>query len=421
MKRQLSALAVMALACVYPALAGAQAGCTIQAPDRVDTNQSFTLCGPSGSGYEYDWSGPGLEYETARCVTAQVQTAGTYEYLLVITRNGRELDRCKKTINVGASTGGARSCAITGPTSIRAGQSARLCGPGEALHTYSWTGPNGFRATGACATVTEAGTYYLTSQNVATGSRRQCTHRLTVVGGELDCISGPTTIAIGGTARLCAPSRGNITYRWTGPAGFSAFGRCATVDEPGTYTVSMRDEQSGRSEQCSQTLTRTGQDDGGTGEDPDEVVWDNCPRPLQFWSEMFDDASGGGDLSQADLRAIARHVDDHSANFNWRDDLDGMRQALRPSSPLTRRKQVARQFAALLANVAAGELNVTPAGRNQIRLDLDTQVDFPGATTLRDLISITDRTLRGGRGDYSRLNSTLTRINRGQGIGPVCD
>jgi hypothetical protein len=162
-----------------------------------------------------------------------------------------------------------------------------------------------------------------------------------------------------------------------------------------------------------------GNDNGG--ENPDEVVYDNCPRPLQFWRDVFDDASGSGDLSAADLRAIARWIDDHSAYFNWGDDLQGMRQVLRPGFPMTRGKQLTRQYAALLANVAAGELGVTPRGRNQIGLDLDTPVDFAGGTTLRDLISLTDRTLRSRRGNFSRLNSQLTQINRGQGIGPVCD
>jgi len=151
------------------------------------------------------------------------------------------------------------------------------------------------------------------------------------------------------------------------------------------------------------------------------VINDNCPRPLSFWLDVFDDARGSGDLSAADLRAIARWVDDHSNYFNWGDDLQGMRQALMPGSPMTRSKQVARQYAAFLANVAAGELGVTPEGRNQIGLDLDTRIDFRGASTLRDLMRMTERTLSGRRGSYSQLNSKLTQVNRGQGIGPVCD
>jgi hypothetical protein len=439
------AFAVFALAASFiflPRASSAQAPCAIDAPSRVGIDQAFTLCGPTGGGYRYEWYGPGLDADAgARCVTARVRDSGTYEYLLVVKRNGQELDRCKKVVNVGNSAGGAGSCSITGPTSIQAGQSARLCAPDDGLHIYRWTGPNGFTSTSACVNVTEEGTYYLTSRNRLTGSSRQCTHRLDVIGasggGESDCISGPTSIPRNGTAELCAPSRGAATYRWTGPRGFTGSERCVTIDEPGTYTVSIRGGFTGREERCSLTVRSRGWGGGGGGgggggwgggggndngdENPDDVVWDNCPRPFQFWRDLYDDANGSGDLSSADLRAIARWVDDHSTYFNWRDDLQGMRQALLPESPMTRSKQLARQYAALLANVAAGELGATPQGRNQISLDLDTQVDFAGAATLRDLISMTDRVLGGRRGSFSRLNAKLTQINRGQGIGPVCD
>lgn len=429
MKPQLLAVCtLLASLFMLPGISSAQDECLIDAPSQVGIDQGFTLCGPTGSGYRYEWFGPGLDTDAVtRCVTARVRDSGTYEYLLIIKRNGREVDRCKKVINVGRSTGGAGSCSITGPTSIQAGQSARLCAPDDGLHTYRWTGPNGFTSTATCVTVTAEGTYTLTSRNRLTGSSRQCTHRLDVIGanggGESDCISGPTTLPRNGTARLCAPSRGSATYRWTGPNGYTASGRCATVEQPGTYTVTIREEFTDRVDRCSQTVRRGGWNDGDdTGEEnPDEEIWDNCPRPLQFWRDVFDDANGSGDLSLADLRAIARWVDEHSTYFNWRDDLQGMRQALRPASPMTRSKQLARQYAALLANVAAGELGATPQGRNQIGLDLDTRIDYSGSATLRDLIARTDRTLGGRRGSFSGLNAKLTQINRGQGIGPVCD
>lgn len=420
--RGLGTVVVAALAwisVVPPALA--QTTCKITSPSSAEVNQSFTLCGPTGRAYTYEWYGPGLNYDNeTRCVTARVATSGTYEYVLVIRQDNTEVDRCKKVINVGGSTGGARSCEITGPSSIQAGESARLCGPNDGLHTYSWTGPGNYTASGPCITVVEEGTYYLTSRNSLTGSSRQCTHRLTVVGQASTCdISGPSTIAEGTTVRLCAPTRGNTSYRWTGPRGFTASTRCITAEEPGQYSVALRDPSSGRTERCSQTLVLSG---NGTGDDqdPDEVVWDNCPRDLQFWRRVFGNG-GSVELSQADLRAIARFVDERSAYFNWRDDLQGMRQALSPGGSMTRRKQVVRQFAALLANVAAGELGLLAGGREQIGLDPNTRVNYTGATTLRELIALTDRTLNAQRGNYARLNSALTLINRGRGIGPVCE
>jgi len=408
----------------------AQTSCTITAPSSAGINQTFTLCGPTGSRYTYEWYGPGVEVDNeTRCVTARVPNSGTYEYVLVVSRDGAELDRCTKIVNVGGSTGGARSCAISGPGSIQAGETARLCAPNDGLHSYRWTGPSGFTATTSCVTVDEEGTYFLTSRNNVTGSSRQCTHRLSVVGGPTgggDCdISGPTSIRRGGSARLCAPARDNVSYRWTGPRNFNGTARCVTVDEPGTYTVAVRNLTSGRTERCSQRLFLAGDGPGdGTGDDqdPDEVIWDNCPRDLQFWRRAFNQERGGSGvagLSLADLRAIARSVDERSAFWNWRNDVDGIRQALNPATPLTRHKQVARQYAALLANVAAGEIGLQ--GGERIALDLDTRVSFAGATTLRELIALTDNMLRARRGNYAGLNATLTAINAGRGIGPVCE
>ncbi|HET9250747.1 MAG TPA: hypothetical protein VFP58_01350 [Candidatus Eisenbacteria bacterium] len=411
---------VTALCCLVASPCLAQTDCLIDGPASVGLDQTFTMCAPQGTDYEYDWYGPGLVGNAqARCVTARVGVARSYEYLLVISRYGTEVDRCKRIVNAGGVTGGARSCAINGPGSIRVGETARLCANDDGLHTYTWTGPGYFQQTGACVNVNVDGTYYLTSRNDITGSTRQCTHQLSVVGSEADCVSGPTAIDRGETARLCAPPRTNTAYRWTGPAGFTATTSCVTVDDPGTYRVAMRNQTSGRTERCSQSLAFYDGGSGG-GEDPDEIVWDNCPRTLPFWREVFR-TNGSGDLSLADLRSIARWVDEHSTYFNWTNDLEGMRQALSPASPLTRRKQVARQYAAMLANAAAGELNLTPAGRTEIGLDLDTRVSFPGATMLRDLAALTDRTLRAARGNLARLNSTLTAVNQGRNIGPVCE
>ena len=418
-------IGLMYLVAATPSIA--QTACGITAPSSVGTNQSFTLCGPSGGGYEYEWYGPGLgNANETRCVTARVSSSGTYEYLLVLRVDGAEVDRCKRIVNVGGSTGGAGSCAITGPTSIESGASARLCAQNDGLHTYSWTGPDGFTATGACITVDQGGTYYLTSRNSLTRSVRQCVHQLTVVGmpGRGDCdITGPVSIAEGSTAQLCAPARSNATYRWTGPQGFTASTRCPTVDAAGTYYVTIRNSNSGRTERCSHTLDLAGT---GTGDDQDadEAAWDNCPRPLRFWRGVFGSNQRGGDvdgMTPSELRRIAQRVDEMSTFFNWTNDVDGMRTALSPGSPLTRRKQVARQYAALLANVATGELNLGSRGVEGIGLDLDTPVNFGAARTVRELIALTDRMLRANRGNYSRLNSTLTQINNAQGIGADCE
>jgi len=416
-----TALAV--LLSLLPSLVLAQPPCDITAPASVDYNETFTLCGPTGARYEYEWYGPGVAPNSrTRCITARISQTGTHEFLLIISRDDNELTRCRKLVNVGGATGGARSCEISGPNSIRFGERAQLCGPDDGLHTFRWEGPDGYTATSACINVREEGTYFLTSRNKVTGRTRQCTHRLSVVGSpdETCDITGPSVIPAGSTVQLCAPSRGNTSYQWTGPGNFSSSSRCITVGDPGVYSVRLRNSSSGQVERCSRTLTLSG-DDGDGVEDPDGVVYDNCPRDYIFWRNAFTSPGRGGAFSQVELRDIARMIDDRSRYFNWGNDVQGAREALSPASPLTRRKQVARQFAALLANVAAGELGLVAENGDQVGLDPDTRVTYPGVTSIRELITRTERLLSSGRGSFARLHSTLNAINRGRGIESTCE
>jgi hypothetical protein len=279
-------------------------------------------------------------------------------------------------------------------------------------------------STDACVTVSREGTYYLTSRNPFTGSSRQCTHHLSVVGGTVpggDCaITGPAVVADGGTARLCAPSRANTTYRWTGPGAFTATSRCITVSGTGTYSLTMRSQTTGRTERCTHQLGGSWEDDPDG--DPDQPYVENCPRNFQFWRRAFAGGTSSG-LSTADQQAIAREVDRRSSYFNWSNDVQGLRSALSPAAPLTRRKQIARQYAALLANMAAGDLGVGDGLNNEghIGLDADTNISFEGASTIGELAALTDRWLAQNRGNFAQLNSTLNRINRGLGIGTVCE
>jgi hypothetical protein len=471
----------------------AHAACTISGPNTAIVNQSFTLCGPAISNSTYEWYGPGLNSSAyTRCVDVEGLGRGAYEFTLIRRVNDVEVERCTKVVNVGGSTGGTSSCAITGPETIDEGQTATLCAPQDGLHSYTWTGPNGMTSSAACINVSEEGVYNLTSRNRLTNSVRTCSHRLTVAGygggttGPCD-ISGPTTIPVGSSVQLCAPSLSNTTYRWTGPNGFVSSGRCITADEGGTYWVTLRNNTTGRTTRCSQVLTEvsgnsgncdisgpttitagttvqicapnyasttfrwTGPDgfvsssrcigvnDGGTyyltmtnrntgritrcsqvmtvvgqgGEDdPDGTVYENCPRGFQFWRNVANQA-GNRDLNRSELSRLAAAIDARSSYFNWSNDVTGLRQALSPASPLTRRKQVIRQYAALLANVSAAQMGLNEADGTSIGLDLDTPVNFGGASTVGELIALTDRLLTGNRGDFAKLNSTLNLLNRG--------
>src|SRR6185503_16857568 len=123
----------------------------------------------------------------------------------------------------------------------------------------------------------------------------------------------------------------------------------------------------------------------------DEVVSDNCPRTVQFWSVACGTVGerSADRMSPRELRAIAANIDARSRHFNWTNDLTGFCAALNPPRPMTQRKRLVRQYAALLANVAAGD-GYTSDGDSSIGLDLDTPVRYGRANTIRELIDLVE-------------------------------
>jgi hypothetical protein len=413
-------VAGMVLALALGALPVA-ADCTIQGPTEVSVDESFTLCGPSGTQYSYEWHGPGVPAGTyTRCITITGRTSGTYQYELTVWTNDRNPERCRRVVRVGGGAGGTMECTIEGPTTLRAGTTVELCGPRSSVHSYRWTGPAGFTATSRCVRVSRTGVYDLNVRNVVTGFVRECSHRLEALGDDGgasgECaITGPQSLPETGAARLCAQLISGASYRWTGPRSFQSTARCVNVSWPGTYAVTIRDLQGEWTRRCSFTLQDRGDDDG---EDPDAPLGDNCPRALNFWRQACRDR---GDVSLQELRELARDVDGRSRYFNWSDDVAGLCQALSPRGPMTRRKSVARQFAALLANVSAGSNGVTLSDGSQIGLDLQTSVQFRGTRTIAQLITQIDQLLLSQRGNFANAAQTLHEINSGRGIGRVCE
>ncbi|MEO5618786.1 MAG: hypothetical protein ABIS67_13545 [Candidatus Eisenbacteria bacterium] len=407
------------------------AGCPIDGPNAVAANQSFTLCGISGGGYTYEWQGQGLTTSSAsRCVTVGGRIAGSYDYQLIVRRFGVELERCNHTVTVGGGGGyGSPACAIDGPTVVRQGMNVQLCAPSSSDAIYRWDGPNDFTATSRCVVVHVPGTYYLTVRSRSTGAEDQCSHRLSSAetGNEGCTISGPASIVRGNTVELCSQSFTNSTYSWTGPGAMRSSQRCIRVTAPGVYRLAIRSLSSGVVRECSFTL-----DDAGGGgyndDDPDDgdmETSDNCPRAVPFWQQQCRRTASGrpinpNDFDLEDLRVIARRIDERSTYFNWTDDVNGLCAALNPAAPLTHRKQAIRHLVALEANVAAGELGVTTRGGDGISLDPATSIKVPSANTIGELIALSERMLARGRGSFSTLSQRLNAVNRGRGIGPVC-
>ncbi len=315
-------------------------------------------------------------------------------------------------------------CAITGPTAVAAGQGFTLCAPYG--YQYQWFGPMIEASTTArCVALPalERGAYVyvlvLREAGVEIGRCRQIVNVGGSTGGVQSCtISGPNVVTQGAVAELCASGTfGLHSFEWNGPGIQRSTESCIQVTRPGTYTLTTRNSLTGSRRTCTHVLAVTNPGDVG---DPDAVVSDNCPRTLQFWMRQLDGRSNGTnvELGATTLRGIAARVDAHSSYFNWTNDVNGLSQALNPPRPMTQRKRLARQYAALLANVAAGEQS-TVDGSTVIGLDLDTPVNATSAVTIGELMDQAETILVTGRGNFNRTANTLAQINAGRGIGTV--
>jgi hypothetical protein len=316
------------------------------------------------------------------------------------------------------STSFAQSqCAITGPSST-CGVPVQLCGPVGDFE-YQWTGPNMFQASTQCISVSEPGTYTLRLFDMNNGLwEAPCSHTL-ASGTSGSCqISGPTTGCSGSPVELCGPD-GNLTYAWSGPGGFSASTRCVSVTQSGTYSLVVASGgcasapclQSVQFSECRQFM--------------------NCPRTAKFWRRQCG-GRGPAPLTRDQLSAVAGWVDNRSRAFDWQDDLSGFRRVLQPASGHDyARDRARRQFAAVLANVAANSLGLrTPQGQG-FGLDPATQVGGSnGSFTLGSWIDQTDARLaalagrstrhREVRQAYKAIASVAWAINHGRGMGAVC-
>jgi hypothetical protein len=171
-----------------------------------------------------------------------------------------------------------------------------------------------------------------------------------------------------------------------------------------------------------------------TVQSQDELV--NCPRSAGFWSQQCAQKGNGSTKFSLQLvRVIAEHVDDLSAFFEWPAgmELEGLCATIPPDPPMSPKKQAKRQFAALLANVCAGDLELVPANDEPIYLSRDTEIFCPGlsAGTIGELLVEVDQSLLdlepllekdpGVRSTYGAIANCLDDINNGIGIGETCD
>ncbi|MEO1261201.1 MAG: gliding motility-associated C-terminal domain-containing protein [Bacteroidota bacterium] len=196
---------------------------------------SVTLMANSDTpGVTYEWTGPGGFTSTEQ----NPMTSAIGVYNLVVTGpngcTGEEIATVDGDSDVpdASADGGTLDCS-TNDIDL-AGNSNT---PGV---TYAWEGPNGFTSNMQNPTVANPGTYTLTvtspngcsAQAIATVDEDNTEPDALATGGEIDCLNPNLTI----TGESMTP---NVTYSWTGPNGFTSTDQNPTVNQGGTYTLTV--------------------------------------------------------------------------------------------------------------------------------------------------------------------------------------
>jgi len=199
------------------------------------TNTTVQLMASSTTaGVSYSWSGPGGFSTTTQNPT--VSTPGSYTLTVESGNTCTALATATVIEDVTApdvsATDGQLGCTQMMVTILAASNTDGV--------TFTWSGPAGFTALGASATVAAAGTYTVTALAPngctetadATVTEDSDTPSAIASGGELDCTT--TEIQLSGSS-----DDATATFAWTGPGGFSSIDQNPTVSTAGTYTLTV--------------------------------------------------------------------------------------------------------------------------------------------------------------------------------------
>lgn len=167
-------------------------------------------------------------------LTGQVTglSSGLYKFIL------RTSPGCSDTVSVNRRP---PATALASALTVCVGESITLSAqPASASATYAWTGPNGYSASGQTviipnATTTQSGNYTLTVTDTGCVSATTVSVTVNALPTLTATNNGPLTCAKV-SVQLTAGGSG-VTYRWDGPASFSATSATATTGQPGIYTV----------------------------------------------------------------------------------------------------------------------------------------------------------------------------------------
>ena len=239
-------------------------------------------------------------------------------------------------------------------------------------------------------------------------------------------------------ANLCGT--GGTEYMWEGPNGYNATSRCVSLTQAGEYSLYAYDGNIGQwFGPC--LINVTGElIEPPPPPPPPPVANDtliNCPRPAWFWTRGCRTNARGNDrvkqtMSAEQLAAVALAVDQRSQLFGWADARAGFCATMRMPGSNDLRGRAVRQFAAVLANLAASEMKLVPVDGREVHLRDNTLLgsDVARGMELSAWVAATDAELaslaaaaatdRNARKAYQRIRRVGWMINHGMGIGDVC-
>ena len=205
-------------------------------------SNSTQIFGTSNTpGVTYFWTGPGGF--TSNEQNPQVNTTGAYTLRVTASNGCTSTNVAQVTPDVGvpdaSADGGTLNCIVTSFT-LNGGSVTPNVG-------FEWNGPGGFTSSVEDPVINAPGVYVLTVTNIDNG----CTAQASAFVVLDDAAPGAT--AQGSTVTCANPTRtitgnspgSNVIWSWTGPNGFTSNNQNPTVTDPGTYDLTVTDQDNG--------------------------------------------------------------------------------------------------------------------------------------------------------------------------------
>ena len=274
---------------------------------------------------------------------------------------------------------------------------------------WEWAGPGGFTSTDMCVTASAPGTYTLRVYDSASGQwSAPCSQTVGSPPPGPSCsIAGVDSVCAGSNVPWCGPA-GNYDYAWSGPGGFTASAVCVDVSAAGTYSLTLTDRASGAAgDACTLTLRLV--------DCAPQRNLDVCPRTARWWS--FNCASSSAPLDAESFASVAASVDQRSALWSYGGQSNGLCTLLARTRHNSEMAKAQRQFAAVLANLAAAAQGALDQDGHPIGLQpgmmLDDVHGVDDGTTLASWVASAEQTLLtlSAGSDHSRkAKETLRRV-----------